>query len=125
MLVDVTAAAAAAHGWRAGDRVTVDVPQLGVRYEAEIDRISDGPGRSRAARGLAMDADGRKRRIVVTVGPGRVLAYVDTLRGPYELVGDGRLAWLLPTSGMMAGVDFSKPDYFVRGRERADGLRGP
>ena len=126
VLVDVTAATAAAHGWRPGDRVAVDVPQLGVRYEAEIDRIEDGPGRTRAARGMTVDADGHERRVVVTVGPGRVFAYVDTPRGPYELVGDGRLGWLLPTSSMMAGVDFSRPDYFVshgerRGADRGDG----
>ena len=85
MLVDVSHASATARGWREGDRLLVDIPQLDIRYDVEIDRVADGPGRSRAARGAAVDADGRKRRVVVTVGPGRVFAYVDTERGPYEL----------------------------------------
>lgn len=60
-----------------------------------------------------MDADGRRRRVVVTVGPGRTFAYVDTAGGPYELVGDGKWGWLLPSSSMMAGVDFAEPDYVL------------
>ena len=49
----------------------------------------------------------------MTVGPTRVFAYVDTPLGPYELVGDTRLGWLLPTSSMLAGWDYQKPDYIV------------
>lgn len=112
-LVDVTEAAAAARSWRVGDRVRLEIPQVGERYEAPIEQIDHGPGYASAARGLATDADGRKRRFVVTVGPGRVFAYVDTPAGPYELVGNDRLAWLVPSSSMMAGFDFSKPDYIL------------
>ena len=112
-LVDVSEAVAAARTWRVGDRVGVEIPQLGERYEGPIDRIEVGPGYASAARGLATDADGRNRRFVVTVGPGRVFAYVDTPAGPYELVGNERLAWLLPSSSMMAGFDLSEPDYIL------------
>ncbi|MDE0177324.1 MAG: hypothetical protein OXP36_01900 [Gammaproteobacteria bacterium] len=119
VLVDVSHASATAHGWREGDRLLVDIPQLGIRYDVEIDRVADGPGRSRAARGAAVDADGRKRRVVVTVGPGRVFAYVDTAQGPYELQGDDRLGWLLPSSSMMAGIDFTKPDTIPRPQDNA------
>lgn len=119
VLVDVSHASAAAPGWREGDRLLVDIPQLDIRYDVEIDRLADGPGRSRAARGSAMDADGRKRRVVVTVGPGRVFAYVDTAQGPYELQGDDRLGWLLPSSSMMAGIDFTKPDTIPRPQDDA------
>ena len=115
VLVDVSEAVAAARTWRVGDRVGVEIPQLGERYEGPIDRIDVGPGYASAARGLATDADGRRRRFVVTVGPGRVFAYVDTHAGPYELVGNDRLAWLLPSSSMMAGFDFSEPDYILPG----------
>lgn len=53
----------------------------------------------------------------MTVGPQSVFAYIDTPRGPYELVGDNRLGWLLPTSSMLAGWDFSEPDYLLPERE--------
>ena len=122
VLVDVSEAVAAARTWRVGDRVGVEIPQLGERYEGPIDRIDVGPGHASAARGLAADSDGHMRRFVVTVGPGRVFAYVDTRAGSYELVGNDRLAWLLPSSNMMAGIDFSRPDYIIPGatRETAD-----
>ena len=113
ILVDVSEAATAARTWRTGDRVGFEIPQLGERFEAPIDRIDRGPGYASAARGLATDANGNRRRFVVTVGPGRVFAYVDTAGGPYELVGNDRMAWLLPSSSMLAGFDFSKPDYIL------------
>lgn len=123
VLVDVTAAASGAHAWRVGDRLTVELPQLGGVHEWTVEGIDEGHDtRSRSVRGW-IDSDGdRSRRIVVTVGPGRVLAYIDTLRGPYELMGNARLAWLMPSSSIMAGIDFSKPDYILsesqgRGRE--------
>ena len=113
VLVDVSEAATAARTWRVGDRVGIEIPQLGERYEASIDRIDAGPGYATAARGLATDTHGHGRRFVVTVGPGHVFAYVDTAEGPYELVGSDRLAWLLPSRSMMAGFDFNKPDYIL------------
>ena len=119
MLVDVSGAMAAAPNWRVGDAVAIVVPQLGERYETTIERIDEGPGGSRAARGLMLGEDGHSRRFVVTVGPMHVFAYVDTPQGPYELAGDNRLGWLLPTSSMLAGWDFSEPDYLLP--ERRDG----
>ena len=112
-MVDVSGAVAAAPGWRVGDLLTIEVPQLGERYQSTIDRIDEGPGYSRSVRGLIVGDDGKSRRLVVTVGPTRVFAYVDTAQGPYELVGDTRLGWLLPSSSMMAGWDFSQPDYLL------------
>ncbi len=94
--------------------MTIDIPQLGDRYQATIDRIDDGPGGySRSARGLIRSDNGQNRRAVVTVGPTRVLAYIDTPQGSYQLVGDARLGWLLPSSSMMEGWDFSRPDYIL------------
>ncbi|MDE0680230.1 MAG: hypothetical protein OXI11_08465 [Gammaproteobacteria bacterium] len=112
-LVDVSAAARTASAWRVGDRVLMRLPQLGVAYEGGIERLDEGMGHSRSARGWATGADGRERRFVVTVGPTRVLAYIDTPEGPYELVADTRLGWLLPSASMLAGWDFSKPDYIL------------
>ena len=117
VLVDVTAAAAQADAWRVGDRLAFELPQLGGIHEWTVERIDEGQdGRSRSVRGWIDNGDRPPRRIVVTVGPGRVLAYIDTPRGPYELTGNARLAWLLPSSSMMAGIDFSKPDYILPDR---------
>lgn len=121
VLVDVTATSQWAQAWRVGDRLAVDVPQLGGGFrEWTVERIDDGhDGRSRSVRGW-IDGDGQRRRMVVTVGPGRVLAYLDTPQGPYELTGNARLAWLLPSSSMMAGIDFSQPDYILPARQGRD-----
>lgn len=112
-LVDVSSAARTASAWRVGDRVLMQLPQLGVAYEGGIERLDEGMGHSRSARGWATGADGLERRFVVTVGPTRVLAYIDTPYGSYELVADTRLGWLLPSASMLAGWDFSKPDYIL------------
>ena len=107
-----------APAWRVGDRVGIEVPQLGERFESIIDRIDEGAdGRSRSARGVIAGDDGLRRRFVVTVGPMHVFAYIDTTNGPFELVGNNRLGWLLPTSSLMAGWDFSDPDYFISRRD--------
>ena len=113
-LVDVTGLVSEAETWRVGQRMAFALPQLGEIYESTIERIDHGPGRSVSVRGVIPGADGKPRRVVVTAGPSRVFAYVDTERGPYELFGDRRLGWLLPSSSLMARVDFSKPDYVIR-----------
>ena len=112
-LVDVSGAARTANAWRVGDRVSMQLPQLGATYDGGIERIDEGLGHSRSARGWATGADDRERRFVVTVGPTRVFAYIDTPEGPYELVADTRLGWLLPSVSMLAGIDFGKPDFII------------
>ncbi len=115
-LVDVSGAARTANAWRVGDRVSMLLPQLGASYEGGIERIDEALGHSRSARGWATGADGRERRFVVTVGPTRVFAYLDTAWGPYELIADTRLGWLLPSSSTVAGlqaIHLSGPDYIV------------
>lgn len=113
VLVRTAPALAAAGGWRVGDRITLPVPQLGAVYRPLIEEIDDGPGGSRSVLGTVRGDDGRDRRYVVTVGPAHVFAYIDTPQGPYELSGGRELGWLLPTSSMMAGFDFSEPDYLL------------
>ena len=113
VLVGVAGALSAAHAWQVGDRLTIPVPQTGETYRPVIDQIDDGPGHSRAALGKVLDAHGHPRRIVVTVGPTSLFAFIDTPDGAYELVADSEYGWLLPTSSMMAGLDFSVPDYIL------------
>ena len=119
VLVRVAEAGRAAGGWQVGDRLTLPLPQLGVVYRPAIEKLDVGPGPSVSALGKILGDDGRRRRFVVTVGPAHAFAYIDTPRGPYELTGDAELGWLLPSSRMMAGFDFSEPDYILPGR------RGP
>ncbi|MCY3837109.1 MAG: hypothetical protein OXH09_00370 [Gammaproteobacteria bacterium] len=113
VLVDVSGAVRIANAWRVGDRVSMLLPQLGASYEGGIERIYEGLDHSRSARGWATGADGRERRFVVTVGPTRVFAYIDTAEGPYELVADARLGWLLPSSSMLAGIDAGEHRHIV------------
>lgn len=121
VLVDVTAAASQARAWRVGDHLAVEMPALGGIREWTVEGIGEGfDARSRSVRGWIDTGGEWPRRIVVTVGPGRVLAYIDTPQGPYELTGNARLAWLLPSSSMMAEIDFSEPDYILPDRRRDD-----
>ena len=113
VLVRVSETIAAARTWRAGDRLTIPVPQLGETYHPKIDEIDDGPGYSRAALGKILGADGWPRRFVVTVGPTSMFAFIDTPQGTYELMAGSEYGWLLPTSSMTVGFDFSEPDYIL------------
>ncbi len=113
VLVRVTGAAEAARSWAVGDRLTIPVPQLGATYRPVIEEIDDGPGHSRAALCRLVGDDGIARRILVTVGPTSLFAYIETPVGTYELTADSRHGWLLPTASMMAGFDFSEPDYIL------------
>ena len=120
VLVDVSSAVANAGSWRQGDLLILELPQIGETFEGSIDGITDGPGYSRSVRGLAPDVEGRHRRFVLTVGTTRVYAYIDTTDGPYELIANTRLGWLVPTSSLLAGFDFSEPDYIIPDRENED-----
>ncbi len=112
-LVRVAGASAAAQAWQVGDRLTIPLPQTGETWRPVIDEIDDGPGRSRAALGKILDAQGHARRIVVTVGPTSMFAWIDTPEGAYELFAGNDLGWLLPSASIMAGFDFSEPDYVL------------
>ena len=112
-LVRVAGASAAAQAWQVGDKLTIPLPQIGETYRPVIDEIDDGPGFSRAALAKVLDADGYPRRVVVTVGPTSMFAYIDTPAGAFEMVAGSEYGWLLPTASMMAGFDFSEPDYIL------------
>lgn len=98
--------------WQVGDRLTLPLPQLGETYRPLIEEIDEGLG-ARALLGKIAGDDGQRRRYVVTVGPTSLFAFIDTPNGTYELAADTEYGWLLPSSSMMAGWDFSKPDYFL------------
>ena len=106
--------------WRVGDRLTLPLPQLSETYEPLIEEIDEAVG-SRALLGKIDGDDGRRWRYVVTIGPTSVFAFIDTPRGPYELVANREHGWLLPSSSMMAGWDFSKSDIILPQRDRGTG----
>ena len=113
ILVRVASLYAESRTWRVGDTLRMVLPQLRAVYNPTIEMIDDGPGDSRAALGWFTDAGGAPRRVLVTIGPTSAFAFIDTQAGSYELYAVGDHGWLLPSASMMAGVDFSVPDYIV------------
>ncbi|MCY3604481.1 MAG: hypothetical protein OXH45_01855 [Gammaproteobacteria bacterium] len=100
---------------QAGDRLALPVPQLGTTFRSVVDEIDEDVG-ARALVGTITGSDGYRRRSVVTIGPTSLFAFIDTPNGTYEFAIDLALhqhGWLVPTSSMLAGWDFSKPDYFI------------
>ncbi|MYH14534.1 MAG: hypothetical protein F4149_05100 [Gammaproteobacteria bacterium] len=110
-LVSIAGASDAARNWRVGDRLAIPVPQLGETFFPLIEEIDEGPGHVRSAVGRIALPGGRSGRVVVTVGPQGLFAWLDTTDGPYELLADAEIGWLLPRSSIVAGIDFSQPDY--------------
>lgn len=98
-----------------GDRLSLPVPQLGTTFRSVVDEIDEDVG-ARALVGTITGSDGYRHRSVVTVGPTSLFAYIDTSMGTYEFAIDltqHEHGWLVPTSSMLAGWDFSEPDYFI------------
>ena len=99
--------------WDVGDRIAVEIPQIGALYRPVIEEIKAGPGGRRSFVGVLAEEAGRRYGFVITVGPGSAFAYLSTPWGSYELVAQGELGWLMPTANMDQHVDYSKPDYLI------------
>ena len=97
--------------WNAGDTIALPVPQIGEVFRPVIEDVETlvGNNRSYVGRTLAANAP---YSFVITLGEHETFGYVGTPQGSYELVGNTRLAWLMPTANMDQHVDYSKPDYF-------------
>ena len=107
---------------RVGDRLALPVPQLGTTYRSVVDEIDEDVG-ARALVGTITGSDGYPRRSVVTIGPTSLYAFIDTPNGTFEFAIDLALhqhGWLVPTTSMLAGWDFSQPDYFIEQDRDAD-----
>ena len=102
--------------WNAGDTIALPVPQIGEVFRPVIDDVESliGNNRSYVGRTLSDDAP---YSFVITLGKHETFGYVGTPQGSYELVGNTRLAWLMPTANMDQHVDYSKPDYFYLDEE--------
>ena len=101
-----------ADGWRVGDRILLEIPQLERNLASIIEEIRPGPGVRSYVGTLVDEPDGR---LVVTVGTTSTLATVITSMGAFEMVAHGELGWLLPAANMNRNRDYSQPDYYVPG----------
>ena len=99
-----------ANQWRLGDRVNIPVPQEGVVWEGVVARVDTSLG-SRSYAGTLRTGGLVPHSFVVTVGEANVFATVTTPSGAYELVGDTRLAWLVPAQEMWR--EPRNPDYWL------------
>ena len=110
-----------------GELLALPVPQLGTTYQAVVEEIDQGAG-ARALVGTITGSDGNRRRSVVTIGPASLLAFIDTPNGTYEFEIEfdrHEHGWLVPSSSMLAGWDFSEPDYFIDQDDDAGGGIAP
>ena len=104
----------------AGDRIALEVPQLGRTFDGVVERQESDPYGNVSYIGLLKEANGRDYRFVITAGARNTFAQVGTSRGTFELVASDALGWLMPTAGMDQHVDYSRPDYIIREESRRD-----
>ena len=98
--------------WQAGERISFTVPQIGMTYTPVIDRIETALGHNRSYFGR-LTATTSPYTFVITAGERNTFASITTPAGTFELVGNARLGWLMPTANMDQHVDYGKPDYIV------------
>ena len=106
-----------ADGWRVGDRILLEVPQIEQNIASVIEEVRRGPGVQSFVGTLVDDPGGR---FVVTVGRTSTLATVITSWGAFELVAHGELGWLMPAANMNRDRDYGQPDYYLPGDSRFD-----
>ena len=98
--------------WQAGERISFTVPQTGMTYTPVIDRIETALGHNRSYFGR-LTATTSPYAFVITAGERNTFANIATPAGTFELVGNTRLGWLMPTANMDQHVDYDKPDYII------------
>ena len=104
----------------AGDRIALEVPQLGRTFDGVVERQESDPYGNVSYIGLLKEANGRDYRFVITAGARNTFAQIGTSRGTFELVASDDLGWLMATAGMDQHVDYSRPDYIIREEPRRD-----
>ena len=98
--------------WQAGERISFTVPQIGITYTPVIDHIETALGHNRSYFGR-LTATRSPYTFVITAGERNTFANIATPAGTFELVGNTRLGWLMPTANMDQHVDYGKPDYII------------
>lgn len=96
-----------------GDRVGVEIPQLGAAFQLVVERVVEGPGSTRSVSGRAEDGSGGRHGFVLTTGPRSMFARIGTPEGAFELAANRDLGWLMPAANMDRHVDYSKPDTYI------------
>ena len=94
--------------WRAGDRITLSVPQTGGAWATSISAV-EGAGGNRSYVGR-LESGPLPTSFVVTVGRLHTFAHLGTALGSYELTGNAEYAWLSRTIDDWHGDDL---DYSV------------
>ena len=119
--------AAGRGAWRVGDRLQMSIPQVDAVFDARVDEIHRGPSGARAFTGTLNtdDTAGDAHGFVLTVGPAETFAQLSTPHGSYELVGNGRYGWIMPTANMDQDVNRSVPDYHPARRPPPEPQRLP
>ena len=98
----------------AGDRITLEVPQIGKVLKGVVERVDVDPHGNTSYLGLVTEADGRNYRFVITAGTRNTFAHIGSAQGTFELVATGgTLGWLMPTRFMDQHVDYTQPDYVL------------
>ena len=70
----------------AGDRLQLEVPQLGRTFAGAVESVDTDPYGNVTYIGLLTEADGRDYRFIITAGARNTFAHVGTSRGTFELV---------------------------------------
>ena len=104
----------------AGLKIALEVPQIGQTFDGVVERLETDPYGNVSYIGLLTEPDGSDYRFVITAGARNTFARVGTSRGAFELVASDGLGWLMPAANMDQHVDYSKPDYFIRGERLRD-----
>jgi len=94
---------------RRGDELRIEVPQKATDYRVSIKKVVQHPD------GI-MVIEARQNddvRLILTLGQKNTFANLATLDGNFELVGNTKTGWLMPTANMDPDLDPSIPDFVV------------
>lgn len=97
---------------RRNDQIVIVVPQLNTTYTTTIEKVSTSLGNNSSYRGKLILGNERYS-FLITVGESNVFANFGTPQGRYELVGNRKYAWLMPSANIDQHVDYDKPDFYI------------
>ncbi|MXW53646.1 MAG: hypothetical protein F4X44_01105 [Gammaproteobacteria bacterium] len=98
--------------WRQDDQLVIAVPQTQEQFLVTIAEVSTTLGTNRTYKGKIVEEES-SYSFLITVGERNVFANFTTSEGSFELVGNNKYAWLMPTENMDQHVDYTKDDFFI------------
>lgn len=99
--------------YEVGDTIVLHIPQIDMTYKPKIKKIKHPNSSNRTIIGHLIEGEDRLFGFVITLGEKNAFAHISTPEGSYELVGNDKVGWLMPTRNMDQDVDYSKPDYVI------------